>query len=108
MKNAEVGDICERPNISEEITEAPDYSYARKITLKISGRMAYRVYDEFDEDNITKNSDSSFTVTCSYIVDDWVYGMILSYGEYCEVLSPDDIRETAKEKINAMKNVYGE
>ena len=108
MKNAAVGDICERPNISEEITEAPDYSYVRKITLKISGRMAYRVYDEFDEDNITKNSDGSFPVTCSYIVDDWVYGMILSYGEYCEVLSPDDIRETAKEKINAMKNVYGE
>ena len=47
-------------------------------------------------------------MTCSYIVDDWVYGMILSYGEYCEVLSPKDIRETAKEKINAMKNVYGE
>ena len=108
MKNAAVGDICDRPNISEEIAEAPDYSYVRKITLKISGRMAYRVYDEFDEDNITKNSDGSFTVTCSYIVDDWVYGMILSYGEYCEVLSPDDIRETAKEKINAMKNVYGE
>lgn len=108
MKNAAVGDICEPPDISVEPDENVPYSNACEITLKISGRMAYRVYDEFDEDNISKSPDGSFTVRCAYPVDDWVYGMILSYGEYCEVLSPEDIRENIKKKINAVKTTYGE
>jgi predicted DNA-binding transcriptional regulator YafY len=31
--------------------------------------------------------------------DEWVYGTILSYGEYAEVLEPEHIREIIKNKI---------
>ncbi len=68
------------------------------LKLKIAPEMTYRVYDEFDEDLAEKQPDGSFIVTVTWPEDDWVYGTILSYGEYIEVLEPEHIRKIIKEK----------
>ncbi len=69
------------------------YSESTEVILKISEKMTYRIYDDFDEENISRAEDGSFIVKCRYPVDDWVYGMILSYADGCEVLSPVFIRD---------------
>jgi predicted DNA-binding transcriptional regulator YafY len=77
-------------------------SYKNKMVtliLKIDKRMAYRLYDEFDQENIVKNSDGSFTATTTFPDGDWIYGYVMSYGEYAEVLEPKDIREIIKRKF---------
>ena len=61
--------------------------------------MTYRVYDEFDETNVEKQPDNSFIVTVTWPEDDWVYGTILSYGEYIEVIEPEHIKEIIKNKM---------
>ena len=38
--------------------------------------------------------------------DDWVYGTILSYGEYAEVLEPERIRDVIKEKAKMIAEKY--
>ncbi|NMA24357.1 MAG: WYL domain-containing protein [Clostridiales bacterium] len=43
--------------------------------------------------------DGSYIITAKYPEDDWVYGTILSYGEYIEVLEPAHIREIMKTKL---------
>lgn len=43
--------------------------------------------------------DSSYIITAKYPEDDWVYGTILSYGKYIEVLEPAHIREIMKTKL---------
>lgn len=106
MKRASVGERCNAPEFSFPVNNTERYSYSTEVVLKISGRMAYRVYDDFDEEEISRKEDGSFIVTCSYPVDDWVYGMILSYAESCEVLSPADIRENIREKLSAMMSIY--
>ena len=70
------------------------------VTLKvrIEPEMVYRVYDEFDEDFVEKQPDGAFLVSVTWPEDDWVYGTILSYGEYIEVLEPGHIREIIKNK----------
>ncbi|MDV3425857.1 MAG: YafY family transcriptional regulator [Bacillota bacterium] len=80
----------------------------RKVTLvlKIEEGMAYRVYDEFDEGCIQKNADGSFTVTCAFPEDEWVYGYILSYGNYAEVIEPEHIRKIVKRKFQEGLNKY--
>ena len=77
------------------------------VTLKIAPEMTYRVIDEFDEDEAKRNPDGSFTVTVTWPEDEWVYGTILSYGEYIEVLEPDRVREivSKKAKIFFEKNL---
>lgn len=67
------------------------------IKLKIKPEMTYRVYDEFD-DIAEKQPDGSFIVTVMWPEDDWVYGTILSYGEYIEVLEPKHIRDIIRNK----------
>jgi len=79
-----------------------DKSYKNKMVtliLKIDERMAYRVYDEFHEENIVKNPDGSFNVITNFPEDDWIYGYVMSYGEYAEVIEPKDIREIIKIKF---------
>lgn len=82
------------PNPAPANHQKPDVT----LKLKIAPEMTYRVYDEFDEDLAEKQPDGSFVVTVTWPEDDWVYGTILSYGEYIEVLEPDHIREIIKEK----------
>lgn len=68
------------------------------IKLRISSEMRYRVYDDFDENQIEEQPDGSVVITVSWTEDDWVYGFILSFGEYAEVLEPEHIRKIIKDK----------
>ncbi|MDQ7094409.1 YafY family protein [Desulfosporosinus sp. PR] len=70
-----------------------------KLVMKIEASMAYRVYDEFGQEAITKNADGSFTVTANLLEDEWVYGYVLSFGDYGEVLEPEYIRKIIKGKL---------
>ncbi|MBW6410858.1 helix-turn-helix transcriptional regulator [Clostridium weizhouense] len=72
------------------------------ITLKmrISSKMAYRVYDEFED--FKKLDDGSFIVTIEYPKGEWLFSYISSFGEECEVLEPQEIRKEIKNKIEKM------
>ncbi|MCL2704275.1 MAG: YafY family transcriptional regulator [Defluviitaleaceae bacterium] len=68
------------------------------LKLKIAGEMAYRVYDDFNDEGIEKLPDGSFLVTDTWLEEEWVYGLLLSYGEAIEVLAPEHIRDLIREK----------
>ena len=80
----------------------------KTITLKleISKKMAYRVYDEFEDSEITKKDDGSFIINVEYPENEWVYGYILSFGEYLKVLSPERVKRTIKNKIKKILKNY--
>ena len=89
-------------DIPIDIWGEDDRSYANKmitLILKIDKKMAYRVFDEFEQDNIVKNSDGSFTASATFPEGDWINGYVMSYGEYCEVIEPKDVREVIKRKF---------
>ena len=90
------------PKVSSDSHQKPDVT----LKFKIAPEMTYRVYDEFDEDFSEKQPDGSFLVEVTWPEDDWVYGTILSYGEYIEVLEPEHIREIIKEKSQKTANKY--
>jgi predicted DNA-binding transcriptional regulator YafY len=74
--------------------------------LHIDKTLAYRVYDEFEENNIIKNEDGSFEVTASYPEDEWVYGYILSYVGSAKVLEPAYLRDIIVEKLQQALRQY--
>lgn len=80
----------------------------KTITLKleISKKMAYRVYDEFEDSEINKKDDGSFIINVEYPENEWVYGYILSFGEYLKVLSPERVKRTIKDKIEKILKNY--
>lgn len=66
------------------------------LTLQFSPEAAYRVYDEFEPEEIKRNCDGSFTVEVSYPETDWIYGYILSFGTAVTVISPRKAAEIIK------------
>lgn len=75
-----------------------------RIVIKMEATMAYRVYDEFEQEAISVNPDGSFIVTINMPENEWLYGYILSFGDCAEVLAPAYIRDIIRRKLeNGMK-----
>jgi len=109
MKNLElIGEVFQR-TMPTDISDLVDESYENlmvALILRIDEKMAYRVYDEFEEEQICKNADRSFTVTVTLPEDEWVYGYIMSFGSYAEVVEPARIRKIISEELQASLKKY--
>lgn len=70
---------------------SPPYATAH-FKLKISGRLAFRGYDEFDRGHITPQPDGSLLVEMQFPMDGWVMGYLFSFGTDIEVLEPPELR----------------
>lgn len=74
------------------------------LVLKIEASMAFRVYDEFDQQAIEKQADDSFIVSVRLPEDGWIEGYLLSYGDAVEVMEPLWLREQIRKKlVNSLK-----
>ncbi len=62
------------------------------LKLKISERLAFRVYDEFDRESITSQPDGTMLVEVPFPMDSWVVGYLFSFGIDIEVLEPLELR----------------
>ncbi len=82
--------------------------YAPLITLWIDKKEAYRVYDRFSESDIEILEDGNFIVRVAYPLDEWVYGLILSFGASAKVLEPLEIQREIKKRISDMMKNYAE
>ena len=76
------------------------------LKLEISKYMAYRVYDEFENEEIIKNKNGDFVVKVEYPENEWVWSYVLSFGEYAKVLSPKKAKEIIKEKLQKSLENY--
>ncbi len=76
------------------------------IKLVIDKNEAFRVYDRFEEEEITVLENGDFLICARYYVDEWVYGMILSFGPSAKVLEPVEIKEEILKRIERMREKY--
>ena len=90
-------------SISHDNNEG-NHRSAVTVKLKISREMTHRVYDDFED--AVPLDDGSHIVTVTWPDDEWVYGFILSFGEYAEVLEPERIKEIIKTKANKISKKY--
>lgn len=74
------------------------------LTLKLSKKMAYRVYDEFSQYELLP--DGSFIAHLTIPRGVWVYHYLAAFGEDCQVLEPEDIRLQMKEVLQKTLDLY--
>lgn len=78
-----------------------------QITVQIHGKEAYRVYDRFEEEQISVLPDGNFEICMEYsVVDDWIYGLILSFGPSARVVSPKEVQNEICRRISEMRDLY--
>ena len=74
-----------------------------ELKLRCDKKVLNRLYDTFDEQFISQNHDGSFDLTVQIPDEEWIYGYVLSFGGYAEVLEPEHIREEVR---NRAKEVF--
>lgn len=79
---------------------------AINLKFRLSPKVTFRAYDEFHEDNMTKNDDGSFTINLKVAEDEWLYGYIISFGEHIEIIEPEYIKDIIKDKLKRILKSY--
>jgi predicted DNA-binding transcriptional regulator YafY len=77
-----------------------------QLKLKISYEGAYRVYDDFTEENVTQNKDVSYTIIASLPDGEWLYSYLLSFSTTLEVIEPISVRNEFANHLESMANKY--
>lgn len=86
------------------VHETPKKSISMK--LKFYPEVFHRLYDDFDDELIEKNDDGTCNVSVMFPEDEWVYGYILSFGCYAEVLEPSYIRKIITDRMRKTLEFY--
>ena len=94
--------------LPSEREDSHDDNASAVVMLWIDKKEAYRVYDRFDESELQILEDGNFLVHLDYKMDDWVYGMILSFGVSAKVLAPESVKQEIKRRIGEMWQQYQE
>lgn len=104
IRNIEVTNEHFEREMCEYKYDSDDENICVNVKMKISKIAEYRVYDEFQ--NVEKTADGDFIVNMSYPENEWLYGYIMSFGEYAEVIEPIYIRDIIKKKTEKMMKKY--
>lgn len=92
----------EAPEIDTSQAAAP----LLNLRLRFHPEVLYRVYDDFDDALIQRSADDFCEVSVTFPEDAWVYGFILSFGEYVEVLEPESVRKVIAERMKKTLEMY--
>lgn len=105
MRNVEILEETFERELPQTIKREPVFKTV-KLVLEISRKMAYRVYDEFEKENIRQKPNGDFVVKVEFPENDWVYGYILSFGEFAKVIAPEYVRNEVRKKLKRSLRNY--
>lgn len=93
-----------------EHDEDVDFTQSSKslisLKLRFQPQALHRVYDDFEDEHITKNADGTIDVNVVLPIDDWIYTYIFSFGSLIEVLEPDSIRQSIVQLLERTLKQY--
>lgn len=98
-------ELCPKTDVLNGDTQ--DDSYLTLLTLLIDKSEAFRVYDRFEEEEITVLENGDFLVRVKYLMDEWAYGVIFSFGAAAEVIEPVEVRTEILRRLKKMQLRYG-
>ncbi|MEK8129035.1 YafY family protein [Paenibacillus filicis] len=96
MKNLQVLD---QPFIRRQVPSLEAYAWdpqwsqdiKEEMVFTFSPRVGYRVGDAFPPELLTYRDDGSIQLHGRFPADEWLYGMLLSYGEHVHVEQPEHV-----------------
>jgi predicted DNA-binding transcriptional regulator YafY len=77
-----------------------------ELTLKFSAEMAPLVEEFYNKEDLSPAENGGIVARTRMPEDGWMYGYILSYGAYLEVLEPAEVREIVKSAAKKIAEIY--
>ncbi|MCM3785370.1 YafY family transcriptional regulator [Neobacillus mesonae] len=78
----------------------------REITLIYDPAVRYRLADSFSSEQIRVLENGFAQVTSTFTVDEWFYGMLLSYGDHVRVEQPKCIAQEHVRRAKKIMELY--
>jgi predicted DNA-binding transcriptional regulator YafY len=95
-----------RPFPLTEFMERPDEpGDSVDLVLRFPVSQKLKLLEYYSQDHITRKGNYLYA-RARFPLDEWTYGVILSYGEHCEVMEPAFVRKKIKNMIAAMQARY--
>lgn len=82
---------------------------SRIVTIKllIDNSLREQIAERCSEENITPYDENRLLVELEFIEDEPGYQLLMSFGERCECLEPEHIRQGVIQRIERMMKIYG-
>lgn len=90
------------PTVFPELAKNNPDTY-KKIVLRFPKEQAYRVYDDFDDKEVTANENGELVVSTKMPEDTWLKSYLLSFGSSVEVIEPSYLHSVLAEEA---KKIY--
>lgn len=76
------------------------------VVLRFPEEMAFRVYDEFDVNQVQRQESGDLLVSAPMPQDSWLIGFLLSFGTKVDVVEPGYLREVLAEEAKKLYDKY--
>lgn len=112
IRNLKLGDSFTNRDISkEELQKIFNKGYDKKsikVTLKFTNRIGEQLTEYFSKDKIKAAEDGKFIVEEFYPHEEGLIKFILAFGNDCEVLEPDYLRQDIKKYLKELLQKYND
>ncbi|MDL2209527.1 WYL domain-containing protein [Desulfovibrio sp. OttesenSCG-928-O18] len=91
IRDLRVTDETFKRVMQEAPMATPDYSSSyelQRVVLRVAAEYAFRVFDEFPEQDIHPQPDGTFLIDEPMPINEWLTGYLLSFAEGLEVVEP--------------------
>lgn len=93
-------DIEEHKLITDKIDNYTD------LKLRFHPSCMNRIDDYFEVEEMNFQEDGYILINTSYPEDEWVYSMLLSFGDKVEILEPEHIRDIIVKRVQNILKLY--
>ncbi|MDU0200931.1 helix-turn-helix transcriptional regulator [Paenibacillus sp. MAH-36] len=77
-----------------------------EMTFLFHSKVRHRVGDSFDPGQVKRQEDGSLQVKGRFAEDEWLYSMLLSYGEHVRVEAPIHVAEEMVNRARKIMELY--
>ncbi len=92
--------------VADETAEIQSDVPPIRFTLRIDASMAFRVYDDFEEDQLSQAENGDFIAHAAFMPGEWLISFILGYGAHAKVLEPKALADAVCRELEKMSALY--
>ena len=107
IRNYHVTDeTVKQKNVMDSVDSSDQVTTQIEVSLKFSPKLAFRVYEDFSEDEISLGEDGSYYVKTLLPEHESLYIYLLSYLDEVEILEPDYVKKELFSRLEKIQKLY--
>jgi len=99
-------EIVKQKNVMDSVDSSVQVANQIEVSLKFSPKLAFRVYEDFSEDEINLGEDGSYYVKTIFPEHKSLYIYLLSYLDEVEILEPDYLKKELLSRLEKIQKLY--